>query len=313
MPDSEAEKKFWRSPELVQGLLPFLDPPSILRLGQLHPLTRGVLQGNYNWSSFVRRSCPQPGGSDHFLTESERAVAEMRPIIEILHLIGSPQFHLMKILDTICERFLPLESRTGLSKVKVTCPNDEVHDVSAVGFVLIELVEGANGSSELNIEQVENDYMRGPLISALKSRLARQERVIRKVDCRYFICTTQEDAEALLSLVQQAESVGFQRLSILGAIGEAGWAALVEVLRILPPLVLEVPFPEDPKGFQFLYVRARNLMLDGRREDVRAVWDALPEGSHVQIATGGDRKIFHKGAEEEWVRLEQYLDDGVAI
>ena len=54
-------------------------------------------------------------------------------------------------------------------------------------------------------------------------------------------------------------------------------------------------------------------MLDGRREDVRAVWDALPEGSHVCIAARGDPRIFDKVSEEEWVRLEQYLDDGVAI
>ena len=41
--------------------------------------------------------------------------------------------------------------------------------------------------------------------------------------------------------------------------------------------------PEDPRGFQALVVDSKNLMLDGRREDVRAVWDAIPEGSHLML------------------------------
>ena len=66
------------------------------------------------------------------------------------------------------------------------------------------------------------------------------------VDCLDFICRTQNDAEALLSLVQHAEEFGLPRLLILGPIGEGGWAALVEALRLLPPLVLEtVRLSED--------------------------------------------------------------------
>ena len=79
----------------------------------------------------------------------------------------------------------------------------------------------------------------------------------------------------------------------------------MEVLRLLSPLPLdpwnmEAPGPLQPTGFQALVVRTRNLMLDGRREDVRAVWDALPEGSQVLMNFPNDAgRIFHKVSEED--------------
>ena len=67
-------------------------------------------------------------------------------------------------------------------------------------------------------------------------------------------------------------------------------------------------------------------MLDGRHEDVRAVLDALPDGSHVtmgSVKTTADgqlsSKAFAKGQGQGWVqglgynhpwaRLEQYLNN----
>ena len=51
-------------------------------------------------------------------------------------------------------------------------------------------------------------------------------------------------------------------------------------------------------------------MLDGRREDVRAVWDALPVGSQVLMNFPSDAgRIFHKVSEEAWVGWQQYLND----
>ena len=40
---------------------------------------------------------------------------------------------------------------------------------------------------------------------------------------------------------------------------------------------------ERTSGLQALVFGARNLMLDGRQEDVRAVWDARPQGSHLML------------------------------
>ena len=68
----------------------------------------------------------------------------------------------------------------------------------------------------------------------------------------------------------------------------------------------------DVGTFPALVVSSKNLMLDGKREDVKAVWDAIPVGSWVLLNTGAaittPRKTFHK-TEEDWVRLEEYLDN----
>ena len=44
---SEASKKFWRSPQLVEKLLPFLDLETTLNL--THKMTREILQKKYIW------------------------------------------------------------------------------------------------------------------------------------------------------------------------------------------------------------------------------------------------------------------------
>ena len=165
---SEAEKKFWKTPELVESLLNFLDPPSILELAQAHPLTIGIMQGTYTWRRFIRQSCPYPPPKlqttyNTFEEKTEEKVAELRPIVGILQLMGSHQSHLRDLLEIICQRFPPIPAFTepnlgpgGMARdVKVTCPAHKVHFVSASGFVLLELVEGALGSLGQKIISVD--------------------------------------------------------------------------------------------------------------------------------------------------------------
>ena len=60
---SEAAKKFWETPELVDKfLLPFLDLESTLHLAQVHELTRDILQGSFAWNQLIRRTRLQEGG-----------------------------------------------------------------------------------------------------------------------------------------------------------------------------------------------------------------------------------------------------------
>ena len=74
---------------------------------------------------------------------------------------------------------------------------------------------------------------------------------------------------------------------------------------MLPTLLLDAAIQDlDLRGFQALLVGSRKELLDGRRDDVRAVWDELPIGSHVLV---GVRCHLSEG---DWVRLEQYLEDG---
>ena len=123
---------------------------------------------------------------------------------------------------------------------------------------------------------------------------------------------------------------------VTGPLGERGWAALAEALRLLPPLV-----PQDPQalqdlqdfgdpemvnnqefyhqGFRSFVVSStgqgpRKLMLDGREEDLKAVFNSIPIGSfwHLEYRTQVPQiryhRSFNKASEEDWVRLEQYMD-----
>ena len=54
----EAEKKVWETPEVVEELLPFLDPESTLNLAQCQENVPGILQGSLLWNQFIRRACP---------------------------------------------------------------------------------------------------------------------------------------------------------------------------------------------------------------------------------------------------------------
>ena len=50
---------FWRTPELVDKLIPYLGVESVSELAQVHQLTAQVLQeGTRGWANLVKRSCP---------------------------------------------------------------------------------------------------------------------------------------------------------------------------------------------------------------------------------------------------------------
>ena len=53
-----AEKMFWKTPELVDKLIHFLNAESVSRLAEVHQLTAEVLQGTSTWDKLVKRSCP---------------------------------------------------------------------------------------------------------------------------------------------------------------------------------------------------------------------------------------------------------------
>merc|ERR1719187_2138769 len=104
----EAERLFWMTPELVENLLSFLDPASILALAKTHLLTREVLQSGLNWTRFLERSCPKqsftlrprfrrllPPDDEPWINNlrivslmEHYASEDLEPIIEILLIIG---------------------------------------------------------------------------------------------------------------------------------------------------------------------------------------------------------------------------------
>ena len=55
---SEAEKKFWGTPELVEQLLSHLDLNSTRCLAEIHQMTQDLLQGGLVWKKLIQRNCP---------------------------------------------------------------------------------------------------------------------------------------------------------------------------------------------------------------------------------------------------------------
>ena len=100
-------------------------------------------------------------------------------------------------------------------------------------------------------------------------------------------------------------------------------------IQEVPLYVYQNPLADH--GFHSIVVTSskpspRNLMLGGRRQDLKAVFDSLPVGSlwnvvqvHPEplldlmlldplVMPPTDVKHFNKQSEEDWVRLEQYMD-----
>ena len=214
-PHMEAEKIFWRTPELVEILIFFLDPVSILALAKTSSLIREVLQKGLKWSRLIRRTCPEQSiirqqPFEQRLAEAEKA---LEPIIEILQVLDKSEYHLLQLLDIICRRFPSNNTSAGPDQVKVACPCHEVldHDVSTLGFLLLEKVERSAETCRQQVDLVFVWQIIGPLLPALESRMSRRGGLITKILCDNFVFETQEDAEAFLALVKIGDSILFHR------------------------------------------------------------------------------------------------------
>lgn len=103
--------------------------------------------------------------------------------------------------------------------------------------------------------------------------------------------------------------------------GEKGWAALAEALRLRPSQHQPQPYDLDNllnnEEFHLILVYIkntdpRNLMVSGRRQDVKAVFAALMIGSLWLIVGLSDitnyKERRDKHSEEDWVRLKWYIE-----
>ena len=235
MSKMEAEKSFWMTPELMENLLSFLDPASILALAKTHSLTTEVLLSRTIWTRFLERSFPKQSSTrrmcfpwlpPHFArgrTNFHPSIV-LEPIIEILLLIGKPESHLQQLLDLICKRFPPYIPEQGApDHVKVVCPCHEVHDVSPFGFGLLEKVERSTGTCHQQVDAIRMwsmckehvKYACRPILSALNSRMARQGGLIAKAEFYEFVFSTQKDVEIFLALAKNVDRISFQRLVVI--------------------------------------------------------------------------------------------------
>ena len=92
---------------------------------------------------------------------------------------------------------------------------------------------------------------------------------------------------------------------------------LAEALRLLPPLVppeadqlFDLDDPLNNQGFLSLVIfsspksNPRYLMLGGRRQDVKAVFDALPVGSYWHVIHSPNNEKYFIS----WKKLKAYMN-----
>ena len=128
----DAGTKFWRIPELVERLIPFLDGHTTLSLVKALPLALEIIERKFTWSKFVRRVCPHMTYDvipDE--VEFEEAVAkergEVTTLLEFLKMMENPIPHLLDLLHVICDHFPPID-RDDVP-VEVRGPPDSVNTI----------------------------------------------------------------------------------------------------------------------------------------------------------------------------------------
>ena len=211
--ETEAERMFWRLPEMAETLLPYLDVESILCLAQCHHLTLQLLQGTSDWNKMIKRVVkgvkivgyhPIQKHSIHyqanFLGLRERLAPEIQKmacLVDLLKMMESPEAHLRALLELVCDRFPPHQygplllyndNDGGDGRTKLGTPNIDLsplfgaqlvnctrHIVSPLGYLLLEKVEADFGSKERSIRGTPIYFMGKPKVFKGILRVGRNE------------------------------------------------------------------------------------------------------------------------------------------
>jgi len=329
-----AGKKFWGSLDLVEKLLPYLDVFTIILLAESKiSCTIQILQkSSAVWTKLARRTFPgnhtwsdqwsdysSSGRYWNFVKERfEEEKIQVLHLTSILAKMDNPKSHTLNLLEIICEKFPPIE-RSGRSDffIKLVCPcHQSQHSVSPLGFLLLEEVEGAHGSAHQEVLQIKVPFLKDPLMSALGSRLSKQQVKMTKMHSGPAVCWSRKNAADLFALIQNCEptQLSVYNLHVEGNIEADGWVDLARAL----PLTVD---SEDPS---FSVTATREAMKEARREDLKAVWDSLPVSWDpaetvlplfcwfVDGGAGSKTEFFYKirGEEEEgWNALLKDLDE----
>ena len=326
--EEKASRKFWRSPELMEMLIRFLDAASVVELGKAHEPIVEVLQRGLVWDKMIRKTCPRgeiwgmsvfdlagPCGSFDLLewlrSEAEVKKADIQPLINLLTLMEEPEDQIDKLLDLICTRF-PIDNSRRYSlldaedklvrkpeAVEVVFTRDlKSHVVSALGFLVLEEVEATLGSSQQTVHWLGLRDLEGILISSLATRILRQPGQLIKIELVEIELGMLQDAENLLVVLKHCEVlttplVGIFESNSRHMCAEA-WAVLAKALELHPG--------------KFAISSTRSALLKGKREDLKVIWEAVRsvEMTYSQAFISQGEVQIEK--EEGWDRVEELLD-----
>ena len=315
-PDSAAEK-FLRIPELVEKQISFLDINSISSLAEVQPMVIKILQRDKIWNNLIRRSCQRwkivNCTEEDFEETFEQNRIEIANLVKMLKKMEDPNLILSDLLHGIIHE----ETNQGITVVQLNCPQcpqaaeqPSSHKAWEWHFLLLEEVEAAFGSAVQEIETVKMNPqqgkrfgMRQAWLLAVSSRARRQQTRVALLDLNKFSCKDLLEAKAFHTLAENCQVMKLRDLRIAGEIGTEGWAALAEALRL------------HPNCYFWSIEVAKHVMLRGRREDLRMIWEHLFNDPSAQwtLADRSDvapftRRGTDENREEEWRRLEKVLE-----
>ena len=142
----------------------------------------------------------------------------MDHLVGILKLMEDIKTNMLDLLDQICEA----NPVCWLWPTTLNCPrHPDSHSISTKGFLLLEEVEGAFGTTEQTIENIRLDFvvdtLDGPSLSALASRLSRQQQKLTTFNIGTIELTSKKAAEDFKILMQASSAMTIQLIRLDGA------------------------------------------------------------------------------------------------
>ena len=270
--------RFWGTPELIENLLPFLDPSGTQNLAECHKLTRLILRNGLNWNKLIKRTFPRtsmkhysvPDSMDSKL-ESERSKAvSLAKILSMNKDLTSKSQLEMDLLHAICERFSLSCKQDGIyfhtHFVNVSCSCLQTHRVSLWGFLLLEDVAAILDSRPQSILEMASKELDEPLLTALGSRALRQEEMVERITSTIHVtCNSKKSAQALAILAEKTRAWGLGDIHVDKVIGAEGWTSIRKALELL----------SRKRQLYVKMVSERYAMTAGKKEDMKAIWDLI--------------------------------------
>ena len=264
-----AERKFWATPELVRTLLPFLDTSSTKQLAESHKLTRWILENSFNWNKLIKRTFPHGQG---FGREKVGCLAK---ILSLSKASSSRSLLELDLLHAICENFShEPDTRFQANFATVSCSCLQTHQVYHLGFLLMEDVAAILDSRAQGVLEVGSSTLSEPLLTSLGSMALRQQEMVRSLrsvfvdnSCFY----NRRSAEAFANLMESTRRVtlglpgGFPKIHVDKPIESEVWSAIRRAIEVL----------SRKHRHQVSVVSARCAMAAGKREDMKAIWEAI--------------------------------------
>ena len=278
-----AERRFWGQPELVENLLSFLDLGSTFELAKAHKRTRQILGRQFNFDKMIKRSfpvsentkenCEAAEESDPNLDFAKPKVALFAQILRLVEASDGPDM-MTSFLHKIIKRYPNLNPDSEHPEhVNLNCScHLATHQVSHRGFVLLEEAQIILESRELSVLEVEAGlFLEEPLLTTLSSRARQQQEMVKELRFMFVTCSNREIAESLATLVEQTQIVMIPSWAwgrhwlVVKEVGIEGWAAVRRAVGRL----------SNTLGRRVHVSSQRQVMAAGRREDLRAIWDAI--------------------------------------